>query len=74
MAKFKKGDKVSWNSEAGHVQGTIIAVKSSPFTLEGKTGKKYTRHATKANPQYAIKSNKSNHVAHHFGSALHKVK
>lgn len=74
MAKFNVGERVSFNSEAGRRQGTIIAVKTTPFVLLGKTGVKYTRHATKANPQYTIKSNISNHLAHHFGSALHKLK
>lgn len=74
MAKFKKGDVVRFNSEAGESSGTIVAIKTAPFKLSGKTGIKYTRHATKENPQYAIKSNKSNHIAHHFGSALHKIK
>lgn len=74
MAKFKKGDVVTFNSEAGHVKGTIVSVKSAPFIVSGKTGIKYIRHASKENPQYAIKSNKSNHVAHHFGDALRKIK
>jgi hypothetical protein len=66
--KFKVGDRVKFNSEAGEARGTIIAIKTKPFIVNG-----YTRHATKANPQYAIKSNISNHIAHHFGSALHKI-
>ena len=74
MANFHVGQRVSFNSEAGRRQGVIISVKSAPFTISGKTGIKYTRHATKLNPQYAIKSNISNHIAHHFGSALRKLK
>ena len=73
MSEFKVGDKVKWNSEAGIVTGTIIAVKDAPFKVSGKTGIQYTRHASKVNPQYAIKSNISDHVAHHFGDALHKL-
>lgn len=73
MAKFKVGDKVSWSSEAGGVSGRITKVNTKPFTTTGKTGKKYVRHATPENPQYSIKSLISDHVAHHFGSAL-KIK
>ena len=29
--KFKVGDHVTWNSEAGHVSGTIIKVHTSDF-------------------------------------------
>lgn len=74
MAKFKVGDTVGFNSESGHVSGKIIKVNTKPFTTTGKTGKKYVRHASATNPQYSIKSLISNHVAHHFGSALKKKK
>jgi hypothetical protein len=66
---FSKGDHVSWNSEAGHVSGTIIKVHTADFTYKG-----YTHHATKEDPQYEIKSDKTDHIAAHKGSALRKVK
>lgn len=66
--KFKKGDHVSWNSEAGHVSGTIIAVHTKDFTYKG-----YTHHASQDDPQYEIKSDKTDHVAAHKGSALHDM-
>ncbi|HEY9363123.1 MAG TPA: DUF2945 domain-containing protein, partial [Chitinophagaceae bacterium] len=40
--KFKVGDHVSFNSEAGRVSGTIIKIHYEPFKVHG-----YTRHATK---------------------------
>jgi len=64
---FKAGDKVSWNSEAGRVSGTIIREHTSDFNYKG-----YTHHATKEDPQYEIKSDKSEHIAAHKGSALTK--
>ncbi|GGC14847.1 hypothetical protein GCM10011386_03270 [Parapedobacter defluvii] len=67
--KFKVGDKVSWNSEAGRVSGTIIQVHTANFNYKG-----YTHHATEADPQYEIKSDKSDHIAAHKGSALTKKK
>lgn len=72
--KFKKGDHVSWNSEAGHVTGHIIGIKTGIFVLKGKDGTKYVHHATKDDPQYVIKSDISDHIAHHKGSALTKIK
>ncbi len=66
--KFKIGDKVRWNSEAGMVSGTIIAIHTSDFDDHG-----YTHHATPEDPQYEIKSDKSDHIAEHKGSALTKI-
>ncbi|ODS86887.1 MAG: hypothetical protein ABS46_00595 [Cytophagaceae bacterium SCN 52-12] len=66
--KFKTGDKVSWNSEAGKVSGTIIKVHTRDFDYKG-----YTHHATEADPQYEIKSDKTDHIAAHKGTALTKI-
>jgi hypothetical protein len=67
--KFKVGDHVSWNSEAGHVSGKIIKVHTSNFQYKG-----YTHHASEDDPQYEIKSDKTDHIAAHKGSALKKIK
>lgn len=67
--KFKVGDHVRWNSEAGHVSGRIIKVHTSDFNYKG-----YTHHATKDDPQYEIKSDKTDHIAAHKSSALRKIK
>ncbi|MDD2986067.1 DUF2945 domain-containing protein [Flavobacterium sp.] len=66
--KFKVGDNVSWNSEAGIVSGTIIKIHTKNFDYKG-----YTHHATEDEPQYEIKSNKTNHIAAHKGTALTKI-
>ena len=66
--KFKIGDKVSWNSEAGRVSGTIIKIHQSNFDYKG-----YTHHASADEPQYEIKSSKTDHIAAHKGTALTKV-
>lgn len=63
---FRIGDHVRWNSEAGWVTGTVIAVHTSDFDYKG-----YTHHASEAEPQYEIKSDKSSHIAAHKGSALY---
>lgn len=69
MAKqFKVGDKVSWNSEAGRVSGTIIKTHTKDFDYKG-----HTHRATADDPQYEIKSSKTDHIAAHKGSALTKI-
>ena len=68
MHKFKVGDHVSWNSEAGHVSGKIIKIHTADFKYKG-----YTHDATKDDPQYEIKSDKTDHIAAHKGSALRKI-
>jgi hypothetical protein len=65
--QFKVGDHVRWNSEAGHVSGKIIKVHTKDFSYKG-----YTHHATKGDPQYEIKSDKTDHIAAHKGRALQK--
>jgi hypothetical protein len=66
---FKTGDHVRWNSEAGWVTGTIVAVHTRDFDYKG-----HTRHATPDEPQYEIKSDQTEHIAAHKGSALHPAK
>ena len=65
---FRVGDHEKWNSEAGHVTGKIIKIHTAEFDYKG-----YTHHASKEDPQYAIKSDKTDHVAVHKGKALTKV-
>ena len=67
--EFKVGDQVEWNSEAGRVSGTIQKKVTSEITFKG-----YTVHASKEEPQYLIKSNKTDHLAMHKGSALKKIR
>lgn len=67
-AKFKTGDDVSWNSEAGRVSGKIIKVHTKDFSYKG-----YTHHASEEDPQYEIKSHKTDHIAAHKGYALRKI-
>jgi Hypervirulence associated proteins TUDOR domain len=66
--KFKIGDRVTWNSEAGYVTGRIVKVHAQNVDYKG-----YTHHATEEDPQYEIASDKTDHVAMHKGSALTKI-
>ncbi|MCA9880645.1 MAG: DUF2945 domain-containing protein [Thermomicrobiales bacterium] len=65
---YKIGDHVTWNSGAGQVSGRIIRVHTADFEYKG-----YTHHATPEDPQYEIKSDKSDHIAAHKGTALRLV-
>ncbi len=66
--RFTIGDHVSWNSEAGRVRGRIVRVVTTPIRFKG-----YTVHASEDEPQYEIKSDKTDHIAMHKGSALRKL-
>ncbi|HEV2133276.1 MAG TPA: DUF2945 domain-containing protein [Terracidiphilus sp.] len=65
MKTFKVGDHVRWNSEAGIVSGTVIRKLLTETVFKG-----YTHHASKEQPQYIIKSDKTEHLAIHKASAL----
>ena len=65
---FKVGDHVTWNYEAGHVSGHITKVHTSDFDYKG-----HTHRASADEPQYEIRSDKTEHLAAHKGSALKKV-
>ena len=65
---FRRGDHVEWNSEAGRVRGTIKKTIASAIKFKG-----YTVRASKEEPQYLIKSDKTDHMAMHKGAALKKI-
>ena len=67
--RFNVGDHVTWNSEAGHVSGTIIKVHVKDVDYKG-----HMHRCTEDEPQYEIKSAKTDHIAMHKGSALKRVK
>jgi hypothetical protein len=68
MAKFKKGDHVRWNSEAGWVTGHIVTIHERDFDYKG-----HTHRATKDAPQYEIESDKTDHIAAHKEGVLTKI-
>ncbi len=67
--RFKRGDHVSWKSEAGRARGRITHVVTSPTIFKG-----YIVHASRDEPQYEIKSDTSEHIAMHKGTALAKLR
>lgn len=66
--RFSVGDHVTWDSEAGQVNGKIIKVHTEDFDF-----KNHRRRASKDEPQYEIESDKTDHIAAHKESALSKA-
>jgi hypothetical protein len=59
---------VTWNSETGQVSGTVTKVHTPGSHLPGSP-----RRASQDEPQYEIKSDRTDHIAAHKGSALRLV-
>lgn len=66
--RFRVGEHVSWNSEAGRVSGRIVKVHTRDVDYKG-----YTHHASPDEPQYEIRSDRTEHVAMHKGKALKSI-
>ncbi len=66
--RFKIGDHVRWNSEAGYVTGRIIRIHTRDFDYKG-----HTHRASEDEPQYEIQSDRSEHVAAHRGRVLQRI-
>jgi hypothetical protein len=68
MADFKKGDKVKWNSHGGEAVGEVQEKITSETNAGGRKVK-----ASKEEPQYLVKSDKSGGTAVHKPDALKKA-
>jgi hypothetical protein len=66
-ASLKAGDKVSWNSPQGEVQGIVEKKVTSATKVKGHVAK-----ATPEDPQYKVKSDKTGAEAVHKPGQLHK--
>ena len=67
MTEFKKGDKVAWDSHGG----TAVGVVERKITSDTKAAGRQVR-ASKDEPQYLVKSEKSGGEAVHEPDALRK--
>ncbi len=67
MTEFKKGDKVSWKSHGGEAVGEV----EEKITEDTEAGGRTVR-ASKDDPQYLVKSEKSGGEAVHKPGALKK--
>ncbi|MDU8429453.1 DUF2945 domain-containing protein [Pseudomonas syringae pv. actinidifoliorum] len=64
---FKVGDAVSWHAEAGEVHGKVTNVHTKDVEFMGKH-----RPASRDDPQYEVKSDKTGYSAmHHEGALKH---
>jgi hypothetical protein len=65
---LKSGDKVEWNTSQGKTHGTIVNKQTSETHI-----KKHKVAATKEDPQYIVKSDKSGKEAAHKPDQLKKT-
>jgi hypothetical protein len=68
MSEFKKGDRVKWKSHGGEAVGKV----EKKITTETEAGGRKVK-ASKAEPQYLVKSEKSGGTAVHKPGALKKA-
>jgi hypothetical protein len=69
MAKAPEvGDKVSWDSSGGHSTGRVVKKQTGPTQIKG-----HKVAASKDNPEYTVKSDKSGKLAAHKPDALKKA-
>ena len=66
--EFKKGDKVKWNTAQGETTGEVEKKLTSPTDIKG-----HHVAASKDNPQYLVKSEKTGKEAAHKPDALEKI-
>ena len=67
--EFKKGDKVEWQSHGTTVRGTVEAKITSDTEAAGRTVR-----ASKDEPQYKVRSDRTGADAVHKPDALRRAK
>jgi len=68
MAKeLKAGDRVEWDSSAGHSAGKVVRKPTKPMQIKG-----HKVAASPENPEYVVRSDKCGAVAAHKLEALRK--
>lgn len=68
MAKeLKPGDKVKWDTSQGETHGKVVRKQTTATQIKG-----HKVAATKDDPQFIVKSDKSGKEAAHKPAALHK--
>lgn len=65
--ELKKGDKVEWDTSQGKTEGTVEKKQTSETHI-----KSHKVAATKDDPQYIVKSDKSGKIAAHKPDELRK--
>lgn len=67
-ASLKAGDKVAWGTSQGETKGKVVKKQTSPTQIKG-----HKVAASKDNPEYIVKSDKSGKEAAHKPSGLRKI-
>lgn len=67
--QIKKGDHVEWKTSQGKTEGTVEKKLTEPIEIKG-----HHVAASKENPEYLVKSDKSGKEAAHKPESLKKVK
>jgi len=65
---FKSGDKVKWDHSQGTTTGKVVKKLTSTTRIKGHTAK-----ASKDNPEYLVKSDKTGAEAAHKPDELRKA-
>jgi plastocyanin len=65
---LKAGDKVKWGTSQGETHGTVVKKETKTTKVKGHTAK-----ASKEEPQYRVKSDKSGKEAVHKPEELKKA-
>ena len=65
---LKAGDAVEWDSAGGHSRGKVVKKVTAPTRIKG-----HKVAASKENPEYIVKSDKSGGIAAHKPGALKKA-
>ena len=67
-ARLKAGDHVSWNTSQGTTSGKVVKKLTTTTKIKGHTAK-----ASKAHPEFKVKSDKSGKQAIHKPEELRKA-
>jgi hypothetical protein len=67
--RFKKGDAVEWNTSQGTTHGTIVGTVTATAQAGG-----HTARASKDEPQYRVRSDRTGSTAIHRPDALRPYK
>ena len=65
---LKSGDKVKWNTSQGETRGKIVKKQTTPTKIKG-----HKVAASKDDPEYIVKSDKSGKIAAHKPTQLKKA-
>ena len=68
MARFEKGDRVTWRSHGSIAVGTVVREITADTEAAGRTVR-----ASEDDPQYEVRSEKSGRTAVHRPDALTKT-